>query len=236
MGFELEWCALACFRLWKDGHPQLVMDPYRPPVLGVGEDEPWLEADQLLLSSLTDRAHSYVPLVRGDPPVTDALAVARGEASLEINGEPVVAVEAAEAPEHPEGADPNAMYAFKVGDLWLLHFGDLGYGMSAEQLAPFEGKCDIMLAITGERLTVKLPALDEMIDILKPTWIIPMHYNVPPCDFGMTKVETFIARRRRDPVMFVRGHTIELPPPRLSDTRPTIVVMEPSGYEVTEPA
>lgn len=230
MNAELEWVGLACFRLWQDGKPVLVMDPYRPTVLGVGEDKPILEAEQLLLSSLTDRAHSYVPLVKGDRPVHDALDIARGEASLEIGGEPVVAVEAAEAPEHPEGADPCAMYAFKVGDLWVLHLGDLGYGMTAEQLEPFKNKCDLMLAITGERLTVKLPALDDMIDILEPRWIIPMHYYAPPCDFGMTRVETFLARRRRDPAIYLRHHTVSLPPPGLSTLRPTIIVLEPSGW------
>ena len=47
---------------------------------------------------------------------------------------------------------------------------------------------------------------------------------------GMTPVEVFLKRRPRDPVVHVRHHTVPLPPPRLSTRRPTLVVLEPSGY------
>lgn len=46
----------------------------------------------------------------------------------------------------------------------------------------------------------------------------------------MTPVEVFLKRRPRDPQVRVRHHTVPLPPPRLSNDRPTLVVLEPSGY------
>ena len=58
--------------------------------------------------------------------------------------------------------------------------GDLGYGLTAEQLKPFIGHCDVLLAIVGEKLTLTLDELDPMIDILNPRWILPMHYYLPP--------------------------------------------------------
>ena len=144
---------------------------------------------------------------------------------------------AAEIPDHPEGTDDNALYAFKAGGLWFAHLGDLGFGLSAEELAPWEGKCDVLLPITGENLTLKLDELDPMIEFLKPTWIVPMHYGLPPLGGadagGMTFVDTFLNRRPRNPVFIVRHHTVEFPLPAAPDGRPTIVILEPTGYQAT---
>ena len=54
------------------------------------------------------------------------------------------------------------------------------YGVYGDELAPFDGKCDVLLAPTGADLVLPVDALDCMIDILKPKWFVPMHYNLPP--------------------------------------------------------
>jgi len=241
MSVHLQWFGLATFRLWEEGGLSLAMDPYSPPVVAnaCGISDPAvldfkIEADTVICSSLTDEAHSYVQAVEGYGQVINALDVAQGTIQPEINNELIYAVQAAEAPHHPEGPDDNALYAFKAGGLWILHMGDLGYGIGADELAPFAGHCDVLLALVGEHLTLRLEDLDPMIDILEPTWILPMHYNCPPITAGMTKLNGFLERRPQDPVVFVRNHTVTLPLPRVECSRPTIVVLEPAGYEATE--
>ena len=241
MPVNLEWVGLACCRLEQDGGPTIAMDPYDPDVIAkvTGLDREIfdfrLQADKVLLSSLTDEAHAYYQAVEGNPEITNALDVALGQAQAKINGEPVIAVQAAEAPHHPEGPDDNALYAFKAGDLWFLHMGDLGYGIYEDELAPFAGHCDVLLALTGEDLTLTLDELDPMIDILNPTWIVPIHYNLPPLGVPkMTTLDVFLKRRSRDPVVHARHHTVTFPLPTLGVGRPTIVVLEPSGYEPYE--
>ena len=237
MSVNLQWVGLACFRLWEDGGPVIVMDPYSPSVVAaaVGVDQAVfdvrLQADTVIVSSFTDKAHGHHQLVDGNPKVINALYVALGTSDARINGEPLVTVQAAEAPHHPEGPDDNAMYAFKAGDLWILHMGDLGYGVGAEELAPFAGRCDVLLALTGEDLTLRLDELEPMIDILDPTWIVPMHYRLPPLSASMTAVDAFLQLRSRDPIFFAHHHTVRFPVPTQGLGRPTIVVLEPSGYE-----
>ncbi len=48
---------------------------------------------------------------------------------------------------------------------------------------------DVLLALTGEGLTLRLDELDPMIDTLNPTWIVPMHYNLAPVS-GQKRVMT----------------------------------------------
>ena len=204
----------------------------RPPRSGLpGDDSFRLRADTVIASSLTDRGHSYVELIAGNPRVIDALAVAEGRDQAIINGQPLITVKAAEAEDHPEGADDNALYAFKADGLWFLHMGDLGYELDADQLAPFIGRCDVLLAIVGERLTLKLYELEPMLDILKPKWIFPMHYYLPPVKGKMVSANEFIRRHQRNPIFYVRHHTVTFPIPKSENDKPVIVVLEPSGYQ-----
>lgn len=240
MPVNLEWVGHACCRIEEDGGLVIAMDPYDPKVIAkvTGLDPETfdfrLKADKVLLSSLTDPAHAYYQAIEGNPEITNALDIAQGKSQTKINGEPVIAVQAAEAPHHPEGPDDNALYAFKAGNLWFLHMGDLGYGIYGDELAPFADHCDVLLALTGEGLTLKLGELDAMIDILNPTWIVPIHYNLPPLDADMTAVEAFLRRRSHDPIIHVRHHTVTFPLSNIGVGGPTIVVLEPSGFQPCE--
>ena len=49
----------------------------------------------------------------------------------------------------------------------------------------------------------------------------------------MTHIDTFLNSRPRDPVYVVRHHVVELPLPTSPEGRPTIVILEPAGYQAT---
>lgn len=234
MSIKLEFVGHACLRLWEDDTPAIVMDPFDHATCSLVDDGFRLTADTVIVSSLADDAHDNVDLVTGDKQVINALDVAQGKSDATINGQPVAAIPAAEIADHPEGTDDNALYSFYAGDLWWAHLGDLGFGLSNEQLEPWVGKCDVLLPITGEQLTLKLDELEEMIEFLKPTWIVPMHYAIPPLGGasggGMTYIDAFLNDRPRDPVYVARHHTVEFPLPKSPNGRPTIVILEPSGY------
>ncbi len=233
MALELEFIGHACFRFWQDGRPTLITDPYTHAALKIPYDGKQLEADTVIVSSLTDRGHDNVKWVKGSPRIINAYDLACGKAEATISGEPVITVEAAEIANHPEGTDPNALYAFKMDGLWFLHMGDLGFGLGASELKPFAGHCDVLLALTGENLTLRFDELDPMVGILKPRWIIPMHYAIEPVGLGMTTIDKFLQRHPRSPVYIPRHHTVTLPLPDSENGEPVIVVLEPSSYQAT---
>ena len=239
MTVRLEFVGHACFRVLEEGRPTLVTDPFSLTISGMEETGLSVDGDIVIVSSLTDPAHDNVALVNGEPRVINALDVANGRAGANINGQPLAAIPAGEIPDHPDGPEDNALYAFRSGGLWFAHMGDVGYELGRAELAPWKGRCDVLLALVGAGFTVPLDALDRMIDILQPTWIVPMHYALPPFGFrgipggNMSAVDVFLNRRPRDPVIVARHHTISFPTRRARNGRPTIVVLEPSGYEAT---
>lgn len=239
MTVRLEFVGHACFRVLEEGRPTVVTDPFTLTITGLGNDGLSLDGDIVVVSSLTDDLHDNVALVKGEPHVINALDVANGRAEANINGQPLAAIPAGEIPDHPDGPEDNALYSFRAGSLWFAHMGDVGYELGREELAPWKGRCDVLLALVGAGFTVPLDALDRMIEILQPTWIVPMHYALPPFGFrgvpggNMSAVDVFLNRRPRDPVILARHHTITFPTQRDSNGRPTIVVLEPSGYRAT---
>ena len=235
MSVKLEFVGHACFRIWEGGRPTIAMDPFLHEKCELEDDGFRLDADTVIVSSLRDPAHDNVNLVNGNPRIINALDVATGKSHASINDEPIYAIPAAEIPDHPEGTDDNALYAFKAGGLWFGHIGDLGFGLSDEEMQPWVGHCDVMLVITGQKYTVKYEDLDRMIDFVNPTWIVPMHYYLPPLGGttggGMDPVSKFLNRRARDQVIVVRHHTVTFPMTKSDTGRPTVVVLEPSGYQ-----
>ncbi len=232
MSVNVEWVGHACFRVWRDGGPVIVMDPYTPQTVYLSADASKVEGDTVIVSSLTDDAHGNPKLVRGQPRVIDALEVVEKNLEVEIDGSPLVTVGAAESPIHDSGSPKdNALYALQVGGVWVMHMGDLGYGLPKEEVAPFEGRCEVLLAIVGQYNTLSLPDLDAMIDQLRPKWLVPMHYALPPVAGPMRPLKEFLDRRPRDRLIFPRSSSVEFPLDLPVLDGPTIVALEPSGYE-----
>ncbi len=234
MSVKLEFVGHACFRIWENDHPIIMTDPFSYDSLGLPDPGTRFETDTVIVSSLTDNAHDNVALAKGNPRVINALDVALGKDDSTIGGEPIVTLAVAEDPNHALHAPmDNAMYAVNVGGYWFYHMGDLGYAVTPEQLAPFKEHCDLMILLTGERFTPKHEELDPMIDFLKPKWIVPMHYAIPPVIENMTSVDDFLTHRSQDPILIVRDHTVEFPLPTPKSDQPTIIVLDPSGYQRT---
>jgi L-ascorbate metabolism protein UlaG (beta-lactamase superfamily) len=73
-GMKIKWYGHACFRIENDGIA-IITDPYTPDVAGLDPvDEP---SDVVVISSATDRFHSYASMVPGDPKVLNAQEIAR---------------------------------------------------------------------------------------------------------------------------------------------------------------
>ncbi|MCH2693147.1 MAG: MBL fold metallo-hydrolase [Acidobacteriia bacterium] len=227
MTVNVEWVGHACFRIWQDEESVIVTDPFSPSRLGL-PDGPAVEGDIVIVSSLEDVAHGCPDLVQGSPRVINALDLVQNNQQAEVNGTPIVTLGAAESPFHESGhPKDNALYAFNVGGLWILHLGDLGHGLNSSELEVFQNKCDILLAIVGQSNTLSLQELDVLIEKLKPNWIIPMHYLLwwPS---KMRPLKEFLDRRAQDTLVYLRSSTAKFSGLSSGLKKPEILVLEAS--------
>lgn len=173
---DIRWYGHAAFRLTPKSGPVVITDPYLSGLVGYAPiPDP---ADVVVISSTDDDGHCREDLVPGDHKVVDALAIAREGGSRVIEGVTFKAMEAMEYEYHTEHAVPgqNAMYRFELDGIKIAHMGDVGNRLTETQMAFFED-VDVLLALTGDVLTIKLPDLMEMIHRMRPRLVIPMHFR-----------------------------------------------------------
>jgi L-ascorbate metabolism protein UlaG (beta-lactamase superfamily) len=222
---KIKWYGHACFRIEGYGI-NIVTDPYTPEVAGLDPvDEP---ADVVIMSSATDKFHSYSSMVTGDPKVLNALEIASRESAVEVNGVVFEALPTMESLTHKERPDENAIYRFELEDIRILHLGDLGNPLTYEQLDRLRGRVDVLLALTGGPPTIELDDLDRAIEEIGPRVVIPMHYQIPKLKLDILPLEAFTSRYPEDVVRRVGTTEIELQPSTLPQTF-QIIVLDPAS-------
>ena len=78
MAVNIEWVGHACFRIWREGGPVIVTDPFSPTRLGLPAG-PAIQGDLAIVSSLDDLAHGDPGLIHGSPEVINALFQPRSQ-------------------------------------------------------------------------------------------------------------------------------------------------------------
>ncbi|MEM9787528.1 MAG: MBL fold metallo-hydrolase [Pseudomonadota bacterium] len=173
---DIRWYGHASFGLRPEKGPKIITDPYTPDLVGYA---PIPDAtDLVVMSSADDDGHCREDLVPGQHEVLNALDVVAEGGRKTVAGINFTAMGAMEWEHHPYHDVPgqNAMYRFELDGIKIAHMGDVGNRLTPEQMAFYED-VDVLLALTGAALTIKLPDLMEMIHRMKPKLVIPMHYR-----------------------------------------------------------
>jgi L-ascorbate metabolism protein UlaG (beta-lactamase superfamily) len=71
---------------------------------------------------------------------------------------------------------PNLIFVFEIDGLRIVHCGDLGHMPDASLLKQI-GKPDVLLVPIGGYYTIDSAQAVELMQLLKPTLTIPMHYR-----------------------------------------------------------
>jgi L-ascorbate metabolism protein UlaG (beta-lactamase superfamily) len=125
-----------------------------------------------------------------------------------------------------KGADrgENAVVAIGLDNVNVIHLGDLGHDLTAEQAAPL-GPVDVLLTPVGGHFTIDAQAAWEIVQALKPKIVIPMHVKTPQLDFPIATVDEFLAGKPT--VERVGGSDIEVTQEALP-AEAKIVALEPA--------
>ena len=90
----------------------------------------------------------------------------------------------------------NTIFKITAEGINVVHLGDLGHIPSLEQVEEI-GQTDILLLPVGGRYTVDAEEACEIIELLQPQLVIPMHYQTPHLSFSLAPLEKFISRYER---------------------------------------
>ncbi len=179
---EIVWYGISCFRLSERGMATVVTDPYDA---SVGLPPLKLKADIVTVSHDVP-SHANIKAVKGSP-----RAITRpGE--YEIGGVFVTGIRMEPKGKKGNADRPNTLYVFDYGGLAIAHLGDLAYVPSQAQIENL-GAVDIALVPAGGGQALSPAKAAEVISLIEPSIVIPMHYKTGKEQLGLGSVSRFLS-------------------------------------------
>jgi len=177
---EIAWYGHACFRL-RDKGATVVTDPYDQ---SIGYTLPKIHADIVTVSH-NHADHNCVSGIKGAPKVVD------GPGEYEIKGVFITGI--ATFHDRKKGAQRgrNTVFLLEFNGLTICHLGDLGHVPTQAQVEALSD-VDVLLIPVGGVSTIGAPQAAEVISLLEPKIVIPMHYKTKALTLKLASVNRFL--------------------------------------------
>ncbi len=213
---EIDWFGHSCFRLRsRDG--TVITDPYSKDI---GLSFPRPRADIVTISH-DHPGHHYAAGVKGEPKVLD------GPGEYEIKSIFITGIPTAHDKKGGKERGPNTIYVIEMDGLTICHLGDLGHVPSQAQVDSL-GNVNVLLVPAGNVTTIGPVEAAEVVSLLEPQIVIPMHFSLPDLAFKLdtpTKFFKQLGVKPPDPVPSLKVTRDSLPQETL------VVLLEPKQKE-----
>ncbi len=163
---EITWYGHSCFRMMERGMASVVCDPFDHRA--VGYEQLRLKAD-IVTVSIDKPGHNYLNAVKGDPhPIT-------GPGEFEIGGVFITGVQTNGQSKKSEDEKRNTLYVFDYNGLTVAHLGLIDRVPSQAEVEAL-GPVNIALVPVGDGDSLNAAKAAEVISLIEPNIVIPMHY------------------------------------------------------------
>ncbi|MEA3334511.1 MAG: MBL fold metallo-hydrolase [Chloroflexota bacterium] len=177
---EISWFGHTCFRL-QDRILTVVCDPYDG---SVGMSLPRLTADVVTISHGTN-GHSNAKGVK------NWRKVLSGPGEYEIEGVFITGIPTYHGTEESDSREPNTVFLFEYPDLNICHLGDLGHILKESEVEALPN-IDVLMVPVGGRHTLDAAKAAEVISIIEPAIVIPMHFLMKTSEKQLESVDRFL--------------------------------------------
>ena len=175
---EITWYGLSCFRLTERKHATIVTDPYNSKL---GLPQLKLKADVVTISHDAS-GHNDVTAVSG------ANYSLTGPGEYEIGN---VFITGIVTNHDTEEARRNIIYMFDFDGLTIAHLGDMSSVPKQTQIEALE-QVNVLLVPVGSGKSLNAAQASELISMLEPNIVIPMHYKLPNLKLDLDEVDRFL--------------------------------------------
>lgn len=162
---EIVWYGHSCFRL-RSREAVIVTDPFSK---STGYSMPKTAADIVTISHHHD-GHDNLSEIEGSPKVLEV----PGE--FEISGALIVGVPTYHDNTKGSELGRNVVYLMEMEEVSICHLGDLGHALPSDQVEELS-KVDVLMVPVGGVTTFSVAAAAEIVGLLEPKVVIPMHYR-----------------------------------------------------------
>jgi L-ascorbate metabolism protein UlaG (beta-lactamase superfamily) len=201
---EIIWYGHSCFRI-KDRNSTVVTDPYDKS-LGLALPRP--RADIVTVSNPAPH-HNHTAGVKGE------FKVVNGPGEYEINGTFINGIRMIDTKNQGNSIDrpENNVFVFYMENMTICHMGDLTHVPSQSQIDEM-GNIDILMIPVAGKRALSAGQAAEVISLIEPHIIIPMHYQLPGLTVSLEPVSKFLKEMgaaKIDPVANLKITQSQLP-------------------------
>jgi len=182
---EITWYGHSCFRLTERSYATVVTDPYDNKAIGY--DALKLKADIVTVSHEAP-GHNNADAVKGTTHVID------GAGEFEIGGVFITGVTTDGAGGKKKDKDAsarNTVYVFDYDGITVAHLGDLQQVPTQSEIESL-GTINVALVPVGGGGGLNAAKAAEVISLIEPNIVIPMHYATPDAKVSLDSLNKFV--------------------------------------------
>lgn len=176
---EITWYGHSCFRIVERGNATIVTDPFSEKI-GYGPLN--LKADVVTVSH-NSPGHANIDAIKN----WKFAITSPGEYEI---GE-VFIIGTAMTDKNAEVPRQNVLYLFDYGSLNVVHLGDLSHVPSQSALESL-GEVHVLMVPVGGGGGLSASQAAELVAMLEPNLVIPMHFATPASRVDLTSVDKFL--------------------------------------------
>ncbi len=184
---KVKWYGHASFLITSDDNgTSVITDPYEPGAYDGGIAYRPIEDSADIVTVSHDHAdHNYVKGIKGNPEIV------KGPGTHVAKGISFLGHATFHDPSGGKERGENTMFVFTLDGIRICHAGDLGHPLTAADASAL-GPIDVLLLPIGGVFTIDPKEATEVMNLLKPKILIPMHFKTPRCGFPIASVEEFL--------------------------------------------
>ncbi len=181
---EITWYGHSCFRLTERNMATVVTDPFDNKSIGYFPLK--LKADIVTVSHDAS-GHNNTDVVKG------TLHVITGPGEFEIGGVFITGVQTdgSGAVKKSKERVRNTLYVFDYDGLTVAHLGDLMQVPTQTEVEAL-GTVNVALVPVGGGGGLNAAKAAEVISVLEPNIVVPMHYSTPDTKLSLDSLNKFL--------------------------------------------
>lgn len=179
---EITWYGHSCFRLTERGMASVVTDPFDSEMVGY---EPLKLRADIVTVSHEAPGHNFTSAVKG---VSHRI---HGPGEFEIGGVFITGVQTDAISKKNVDKPRNTLYVFDYDGLNLVHLGDLRQVPTQAEVEAL-GAVHVAFVPVGGGGSLNAAKAAEVISLLEPDIVIPMHYGNKTCKIELDPLEKFL--------------------------------------------
>jgi len=179
---EITWYGHSCFRLTERGMASVVTDPFDSS--SIGYETIKLKADIVTISHDAS-GHNNTKAVKGTSHVI------AGPGEFEIGGVFITGVQTNGHSKKDNDELRNTLYVFDYDGITIAHLGDLRRVPSQTEVEAL-GAVNVALVPVGGGGGLNAAKAAEVISLLEPNIVVPMHYATKDVKLKLDSLEKFL--------------------------------------------